>query len=90
MIKIKSLKTILTSKSKRWLIVLLLLKNRMHDGTLTAMDIVVIPSVEMAVRSITESSGRGPSSVVRNPDRSGFYQGTLKALRSCRPLAEKI
>ena len=39
---------------------------------LTAMDKVVIPRVELAVRSITESSGRRPSNVVQNPDRRDF------------------
>ena len=32
-------------------------ENRVHDAILTAMDNVVILLVEMAVRSITESSG---------------------------------
>ena len=36
------------------------------------MEKVVIPRVEMAVRSITVSSGRGPSNVVQNPDRRDF------------------
>ena len=41
---------------------------RVHDAILTATGNVVIPRVEMAVRSITESSGPGPNSVVRSPD----------------------
>ena len=36
------------------------------------MDIVVIPRVEMAVRSITGSSGHRPNSTVLNPDRRDF------------------
>ena len=43
--------------------------NGMHDAILTAMDNVVIPRVEKAVRSIAQSSGRGRSSVVQKPDR---------------------
>ena len=34
-------------------------ENRMHDAFLTAIDIVVIPKVEMAVKSITGSTGQG-------------------------------
>ena len=45
----------------------------MNDGNLSAMDCVVIPRVEMmTVRSITESSGGRPSSVVQNPDQREF------------------
>ena len=47
-------------------------KNRMQDAILTAMIIVVIPPFTMAVRSITGSSGKGPNSIVQNPDRSDF------------------
>ena len=50
--------------------------NRMHDAILSAMDIIVIPRVEMAVRSITGSSVQGPSSVVQNPDRRDFTGNT--------------
>ena len=45
------------------------LENRMQDAIFTAMDNVIIPRVEMAVRSIMESPGRGLSSVVQNPDQ---------------------
>ena len=38
----------------------------------TAMDNVVLPRIEMAVRSITASSRRGPNKVVQNPDQRGF------------------
>ena len=48
----------------------MIVKNRMHDAILTAMDKVVMPRVEMAVRSITSSSGHGLNSVVHNPDRN--------------------
>ena len=47
-------------------------ENRMHDEILTAMNNVIIPRVEIVVRPITESSGRGPSSVVQNPDQTDF------------------
>ena len=36
------------------------------------MDKVIIPRVEMAVRSITDSSAHGHDSVIENPDRYGF------------------
>ena len=44
------------------------------DAILTSMVRVVIPRVEMAMRSITGfgSSGRGPCSVVQNSDRRDF------------------
>ena len=45
-------------------------KNCMHDAFLTAMNNLVIPRVEIAVRSITGWSGKGPKSIVQNPDRS--------------------
>ena len=44
----------------------------MHDAILTAMDRVVIPRVEMAVKSISGSSRHGPNSEVQNPDRRDF------------------
>ena len=39
-------------------------ENRMHDAILTAVNDGVIPRVEMAVISITGSSGNGPNSIV--------------------------
>ena len=51
-------------------------ENCMHDAIFTAMDKVVIPRVEMAVRSITGSSGHGPNFVVQNPDRRNFTGNT--------------
>ena len=47
----------------------LTVKNCIYNAILTTMDIVVIPRVEIAVRSITGSSGQGPSNVVQNLDR---------------------
>ena len=41
----------------------------MHDAILTAMDNVVTPPVELAVRSITASSGHGTNSALQNQDR---------------------
>ena len=49
----------------------------MHDIILTAMDNVVIPRVEMTVRSITRSLGQGPSSVVQNPDQRDLTGNTV-------------
>ena len=48
------------------------IENRMHGAILTAMDKVVLPRVEMAVTSITGSSGHRPNSEVQNPDRRDF------------------
>ena len=47
-------------------------ENRMHDTISTAMDNVVIPRIEMALRSITGLSGHGPNSEIQNPDRRDF------------------
>ena len=43
-------------------------ENRMQDAFLTAMNDVVIPRVEIAVRLITDSSRNRPNSLVQNPD----------------------
>ena len=51
-------------------------ENRMHDAILTTMDKVVIPRVEMAVRSITGSSGHGLNGIVQNPDWGEFTGST--------------
>ena len=47
-------------------------ENRMHNAILTEMDNAVIPRVEMAVKSITKSSGRRPSSAVQMLDQRDF------------------
>ena len=58
-------------------------ENCMHDAILTAMKNVVIPWIEMAVRSITGSSGSGPNSIVQSPDRRDFARKIEKTpLRS--------
>ena len=51
-------------------------ENCMHDAILTALNNVVISRVEMAVRSITGSSGNGPNSIVQNPDQRDFTGNT--------------
>ena len=57
-------------------VAVLTVENRMHDAILTALDNVVFPRVEMAVKSITGSSGQGPSSVVQNPKQRDFTGNT--------------
>ena len=47
----------------------LTIENCMHEVILSAMDKLVTPRVEMAVRSVTGSSGLGPNTVVQNPLR---------------------
>ena len=44
------------------------------DAILTAMDKLVHLRVEMAVKSTAESSGRGSSRVVQNPDQKIFHR----------------
>ena len=53
-------------------------ENRMHDAILKAMDKMVIPRVELALRSITGSSGHGPISEVPNSDRRDFLGNGVK------------
>ena len=48
-------------------------QNGMHDAILTAKDNVVIPGVEMAAKTITESTGLGTNSEVQDPDRRDFF-----------------
>ena len=63
--------------------VVIAVKKCMHDAILTAMSNMVIPRVEMAVRSFTGSSGSGPKSLVQNPDRIDFTDNTANTpLRS--------
>ena len=52
--------------------VVMTVENCMHDAILTAIDNVVYPRVEMAVKSITGSTGHGTNSEVQNPDRRNF------------------
>ena len=78
-VKIKSLKRRSTTKSEKRLIILLsvmTVENRVHATILTAVCNVVIPRVEMAVGSITELSGRRPSSVAQNRDQGDFSGNT--------------
>ena len=51
---------------------LMTVKNCMHDAILTATVDFVIPRFEMAVKSITDSTGHGTSSELQKPDRSNF------------------
>ena len=52
-------------------------EKRMHDAILTAIDNVVIPRVQMAVKSITGSRGHGTNNEVQNPDR-GDFSGNIR------------
>ena len=47
-------------------------ENRMHDAVLTAIDNVIIPRVEMAVKLITGWAGKETNSEVQNPERRDF------------------
>ena len=51
-------------------------ESRVHGTIFTAMNSVVMSRVEMAMRSISGSSGHGPSSVVETPDKS--FSGDLE------------
>ena len=54
----------------------------MHDAILRAMNNVVIPRVEMAVKLITASSGNGPNSLVQNLDQRFYGKIENTPLRS--------
>ena len=64
-------------------------ENCMHDAILTAIDNVIIPRVEILVKSITGSTGHGTNSEIQNPDRRDFL-GNIRNTRSCRPQADWI
>ena len=49
----------------------------MHDATLAAMDKVVFPGIEMAVKSSNGSSEEGLNSEVQNPDRQSFLRNAV-------------
>ena len=51
-------------------------KNCMQDATLTTVDSVIIPRVELAVRSIIGSLGHGPDSTVQNRNKRDFIGST--------------
>ena len=57
----------------------------MHNAIMTAMDKMVIPRVEVAVRSITGSSGHGPSSEGQNTDRMDFLGNAGNTPRMSAP-----
>ena len=52
-------------------------ENSMHDAILSVIDNKVNPRVEMAVKSITDSTGHGMNGEVQNSDRRDFL-GNIK------------
>ena len=61
----------------------LTVENCMHAAILTAVDKMVIPRVETAVRLTTGSTGRGLIRDVQNPDRRYFWANVgIPSLRS--------
>ena len=48
------------------------IRRAVDDAILTAMDKMIIPRIETAVRSITGSTGHGTISDIQNPDRRVF------------------
>ena len=52
------------------------IEKRVHDAILTAMDNLLIPRVEILLRSVIESQGRGPNSKVQNTDKGDFSRDT--------------
>ena len=51
-------------------------ENHMHDATLTAMNDVFIPRVQMAVGSVTGSSVNGSNSIIQYLDQKDFARKT--------------
>ena len=66
----------------------LTVKNCMQDAILTAMDKVVFPKIETAMKSITASSGRKPNSEVLYPDKRDFLgnAGNTPLMSACSRL----
>ena len=60
--------------------------NCMQDAVLRAIDSVVIPRVEMAVKWITDATGHGTNREVQNPDRKDF----LRNVRSTPLMFEAV
>ena len=58
----------------------MVVKQLMFGAILMEVNILVMPRVEIAVRSITESSERGPNNVVQNPDQGDFTLNTKETL----------
>ena len=52
------------------------IESRLHDAILTTMDNVIVPRVEMVVRSITLSSGGDLAVSFKNPDLTDFSRNT--------------
>ena len=46
-------------------------ENRIQNAILTAVDSIVAPNVELAIRTINASSGRDATSVTANSERGG-------------------
>ena len=76
-VKIKLLKGILRENQKA-VDNVVTVENRVLDAISTALGNVVMPQVEKAVRSITESTGRGPNGMVQNPHQRVFAESTVK------------
>ena len=55
-------------------------ENRVHEAILTAMESLVIPGVEIAIKSVNASSGRDADSVVPDPDQRDF-SGNIESLQ---------
>ena len=55
------------------------IETQIHDASLTAMDSVVIPRVEMAVKLVTGISGHEMNSRAIPAER--YFQGTTQKLR---------
>ena len=76
-VKIRSKEIYIDNKIRKVVcIAVLTVENCMHEAILTAMDKIVIPRVEMTVRSITGSSLHGPNSAVQSPDRRDLTGNT--------------
>ena len=66
----------------------IVVKNRVQDSFLTAMNKVAFPRIEMAVRLITGSLGNEPNSIIENPDRRVFTGDTKNT--QLRPTSNRL
>ena len=61
-------------------LVMTLIKTRLQDAVLIAIEILLIARVELAMKSVNASSGRGVVTVVLDLDQGGFRE-TSKAFK---------
>ena len=57
-------------------------EDRIQNAILTAIDNIVAPEIELAIRSINASSGRDATSVSANSEHGGNTEGSMPLLKT--------